>query len=305
MTEKILILFPEKNHFYFREIKKRNINIEETYTNLNNHFWLRIIRKLWMKLNIPFKFIWYGKWKKIDFCKFNEIILFNTLHDRDILRFIKKKNPSCRIIVWNWDPIISIGSSILNDDTKKYEVWSFDYDDCKKYNLFYNSQFYFKVDNIKNKPEYDVFFIGIDKGRYKTILKLEDEFAKRNVTTKILIVKNRYHYYGKKQKFLLNEGIPYDEVIDYIKKSKAVLEINQEDQSGLTIRALECLFYEKKLITNNKNIKNEKFYSAENIFILGEDNLQKLDIFLRKPYFKVNPEIVEYFDFKKWIDRFK
>lgn len=35
-----------------------------------------------------------------------------------------------------------------------------------------------------------------------------------------------------------------------------ILELNISGQSGLTLRTMEALFYHKKLITNNENVKN-------------------------------------------------
>lgn len=38
-----------------------------------------------------------------------------------------------------------------------------------------------------------------------------------------------------------------------------ILKLNISGQSGLTLRTMEALFYHKKIITNNENVKNFHF----------------------------------------------
>ena len=72
-----------------------------------------------------------------------------------------------------------------------------------------------------------------------------------------------------------------------LSQSNCILDYNQEGQVGLTLRPMEALFLEKKLITNNKDIKNYDFYNPSNIFILGENNIEDIKEFINKPYEKV------------------
>ena len=68
---------------------------------------------------------------------------------------------------------------------------------------------------------------------------------------------------------------------------------------------MEALFLEKKLITNNKDIKNYDFYNPSNIFILGENNIEDIKEFINKPYEKVEQKIIDYYDFEQWLSRFE
>ena len=68
---------------------------------------------------------------------------------------------------------------------------------------------------------------------------------------------------------------------------------------------MEALFFEKKLITNNKDIKNYDFYNPSNIFILGENNIEDIKEFINKPYEKVEQKIIDYYDFEQWLSRFE
>ena len=84
-------------------------------------------------------------------------------------------------------------------------------------------------------------------------------------------------------------------------KSKIVIDYTTPSQTGLSMRTIECLGHECKIITNNKNIKFEKFYSEENVFIY-DDNIKILPEFIEKPYKKNNDEVMYYYSIKGWID---
>lgn len=86
--------------------------------------------------------------------------------------------------------------------------------------------------------------------------------------------------------------------------SKAIVEINQSQQNGLTVRALEALFTEKKLITNNLDIINMDFYNKNNIFIIGQDSFNLLRKFIDSDYEKIPKSIIDNYSASKWLARF-
>ena len=97
----------------------------------------------------------------------------------------------------------------------------------------------------------------------------------------------------------------YDKYLELLSESNCILDYNEKGQSGLTLRPMEALFLEKKLITNNKDIKNYDFYNPSNIFILGENNIEDIKEFINKPYEKVEQKIIDYYDFEQWLSRFE
>ncbi|EJZ1385112.1 lipopolysaccharide biosynthesis protein, partial [Escherichia coli] len=49
---------------------------------------------------------------------------------------------------------------------------------------------------------------------------------------------------------------------------------------GWTLRILEALFFNKKLITNNINVLGSEIYSESRFFIIGYDDWDKLEYFI-------------------------
>lgn len=67
---------------------------------------------------------------------------------------------------------------------------------------------------------------------------------------------------------------------------------------------MEAIFLKKKLITNFRNIKTEKFYNPSNIFVIGEDNPEELESFINSPMKEIDSSLIEYYEFNNWINRF-
>ena len=99
--------------------------------------------------------------------------------------------------------------------------------------------------------------------------------------------------------------IAYSNVIATIKKSGAILEILQEGQEGYSLRVMESLFFNKKLISNNPLLKHAPFYNSNNIFIIDNLNLEGLTDFMSHPFVQVKSEFIDYYRFDNWLSRFE
>jgi hypothetical protein len=61
-------------------------------------------------------------------------------------------------------------------------------------------------------------------------------------------------------------------IIRLYRNSRAVLDLPQTGQKGLTMRTFEVLGAYKKLVTTNPTILQEKIYSKEMVYVLGHDD---------------------------------
>lgn len=283
--KKILILKSSNDDMNVRQTKSCKIFSYYKY-NINN-FLLRICRKF----NLKICSIFFGNWKK-ELLKYDIVIMFDNGYHEVISSYIKRKNKSIKIILWFWNPIIDYSKKYLLD-TNVDEVWSYDKNDCLNYNINYNSQFFNKeIVCPKIKIKKDIVFLGMDKGRKETINDYNLKFKERRLKTQIIII--------EKDK----DAIDYKEYLKMIGESKAILDIMNDSICGLTLRCMESIFFEKKLITNNKDIVNYDFYNKENIFILGVDDIETIDKFVKTPYKKIDKKIVNNYEFENWLKRF-
>ena len=277
------IIFKNKKDIYFFNKISKKYNIEELYFLNTDKLLFKLLKKI--------KIFILGKWKK-EINKYDKFIIFESLYNEKVTKKIKRTKKENKVILYFWNYIDDNNKYILNDKNID-EFWTFDKNDAQKYNMKYNPQFYIK--NIKIQGEqnkYDVLFLGRPKTRKKDIIDLEKKLREEGIQTNFKIIENEKDY------------VSYDEYLKMIAESKCILDYNQEGQVGLSLRPMEALFLEKKLITNNTDIKNYDFYDNDNIFILGEDNINEIKEFINKPYKKIDQDIIDYYNFDQWLKRF-
>lgn len=295
MKNNILVLMNarfEINRHYIKYGNRDKLVFAPLYKIYKKGF-LYQIAALWMqKLGIPFQSIWYDDWKK-KVRDYDVVIVFAVHLSWKVLAYIRKKNPNVRLIVWFWD---SINEKVCYD--KKYidncEVWSFDKEDCIKYGFKENTQFFIERNGSKKKNIlYDAMFVGREKGRKDIISE---------ITTKL------YSYHFKIYTYLLSDntqnGMEYDEVLDIVEQSLCIIDVPKPNQSGLTLRVLEAIFYNKKLITTNKNVVEEEFYNPQNILVWDNPTQEELISFFTKPVIPVTSDICKKYTIEQWISNF-
>ena len=277
-----IILKNKKDIYFFNKISKK-YNIEELYFLNTDKPLFKLLKKV--KISI------LGKWKN-EINKYDKFIIFESLYNEKVAKKIKRTKKENKVIVYFWNYIDDNNKYILNDKNID-EFWTFDKNDAQKYNMKNNPQFYTKnVKILDEQNKYDVLFLGRPKTRKKDIVDLEKKLKEEGIQTNFKIIENEKDY------------VSYDEYLKMIAESKCILDYNQEGQVGLSLRPMEALFLERKLITNNTDIKNYDFYNHDNIFILGEDNINEIKEFINKPYKKIDQDIIDYYDFDQWLNRF-
>lgn len=261
-------------------------------------FIFRVIRKILNKINI-YPSILNGNWVRL-IHDFDKIILFDNASSKDpVAKYINNKiiNNDVSLYYYYWNPIFVANSTdYIKKYASKFKLYSFDERDTLSYNIEHNTTLYSKYIILKDSElEYDIYFVGQEKGRLKKIKELEKVFNTLDLKF--------YNYIITKENNL--PRVSAEENLNNISKSKAILDILQKGQSGLTLRVLESIFLKKKLISNNLSLKEYKFYNPNNIFIIGYDKYEDLKEFISSPFIELSQEIVNYYDIEEWIMRFK
>ena len=255
----------------------------------DNNIFIRLGRKF----NVPIPAALFGSWKN-QIKNTDSFLIFDDGFHGSIARYIKKKNPMCKIILWFWNPVNEHNLKFLKEKTVD-EFWTYDRRDAEKYSMKFNTQFYSKLVELKgsDKKEDGTIFLGREKGRGSKIREIQHMIDNTGTKTEFIIVENE------------NQLISYDDYLDMLGGCKCILDYVLPGTTGLTLRVMEALFLEKKLITNNFDVINYDFYRPENIFIWGKDDANKLKEFINSPYKKIDKNIVDYYDFENWLKRFE
>lgn len=173
------------------------------------------------------------------------------------------------------------------------------------YGLCYNSEPYYK--DIQLPPEtdhYDVFFCGSDKKRMTQLYALFLFLNELDITTKIVIFNEEENIKGFEYR---KNWMSYDEYLLNISNCEILIDINQNGQAGYSMRVMESVFFNRKLITSNPYLLEADFYNDSNIFYVDDfDSIDKVRFmeFYKKDVITYSSEIREKYDIKEWVRRF-
>lgn len=295
MTNDILIVL-SKHDFSYQAIRNEGFDIDCPYRG--NFMPIRLFRELAFKYKLPGRSIWYNKNVNN---KAKLLIVYNALITVDYMYWLRKHNPDSRIIYLYTDPVdMTLHPSLLPDEI--CEKWSSDYLDCEKYGLYRGLEGgYFSSWTVKKqKQEYDIFFIGRDKGRLEQLMKMKNSFEELGLSTNFYIT--AHHRWQRFCNPIYRPLVPYTEVLKMLGKTRAILHLVEGGYKGMSIRIMESMVHNIKLITDNKYIKQMDIYRPNNFFILGEDDLIMLPEFLYTAYDVYDHKYIETLTYKRYID---
>lgn len=233
------------------------------------------------------------------------------------LEKIKQDNPEMEMIYYNFDPLKEYPNLIAH---LKYfdKKFTFEYNDAVQFNLKFRPLFYLdEYENLNQNPEpseYDLVFIGsAHTDRYivgEQVRAIADRFHLRSYfyyyamgriafRLKKMIDKNLKQFDITKVSF---NKLNHQQIIDFYKKTKSVLDINKPFQNGLTIRTFEVLASGKKLITTNSDIKNYPFYNPDNILVIDRENIQIDPEFFKTDFEEMDTDILYKMSLNSFIE---
>ncbi|MBM6615364.1 hypothetical protein JTF06_10735 [Desemzia sp. RIT804] len=302
----LFIDFETKNgiHKHLELATKRKLiyPLYNNYNRLEKLFFMRIPLYLQLKLNLwcPLYLRW-GKWKEL-IPSYSNVVVTASYHTIPLVKYLNKHFPSLNINVFYFNPVAK-DVPIIFFRKLNCKLWSFDKEDCRKYDLNYNNQFVVKenYNNKSNEAITDVIFVGSDKGRLSNLLELEKKLNFNKISTEFHIVAT----FGeeKNNKYSYKSYLTYEEIVNLEAKSKVILDYVQCGQKGQTIRPLEAIFQNKKVITNNQSITEEPYYNKKFFFILNKDNFDNIYEFVND-YVEEKMSIHPMYEIEGWLKNF-
>ena len=203
---------------------------------------------------------------------------------------------------------LSVSSKIL--DYQKYfdRIFVFDPEDVKRhpsFNLVFLPNCYFGETDFTQPSEIDLLYIGqfIEK-RHQQLSSIHNylESQQMHYSSYTSLYQGR-DFIPLHHKILHHKiSTTYQENIDFVKKSKTLIDFKRDEHDGLSLRFFEAMQYGKKIITDNFSVKNYDFYHPNNIFVTNYVNLEGLVDFLQSPHQSLPSELVEKYSFKNWIN---
>lgn len=226
----------------------------------------------------------------------------------DFIRTLKYQQKNTIFIMYQWDSLTRV-SNALEMIPYFDEVFSFDRIDCEKYEKLEFRPLFFRESKDEEILEYkyDFVFIGwLHADRMELIKKIENICKIKKIKTFIYLftgIKTYISFLMKKSsQSLYIKPLDYIKVNEYHSSTKVILDLPHPLQNGLTMRTIEAIGANKKLITTNQDIKNYDFYDEDNICILDKKNITIEKDFFEKPYKKISKDIKNKYSLDSWIE---
>ena len=147
------------------------------------------------------------------------------------------------------------------------DVWdmvlSFDKEDAEEYKFQYLGYKYYSANNaiMPSNKDSDIYYIGALKGNREILIaKIFDFCKENNLNANINVIYKKIQKIGNSNLQTTIVKRFYPEVISEIKSTNCILEVLQEGQKAQSIRYFEAVVYNKKLLSNNPNLKKLPFY---------------------------------------------
>ena len=181
-----------------------------------------------------------------------------------------------------------------------HKIYSFDIQDCKKYNFDRLTNFYY-YEPAPGPIDKSVFCIShIEKKRYPFFNQIGKFLDENNITYRFLTKQSKEKLRSPYIEYL-KESIPYAEMLKLLNHYEIVLDIAKPNQHGLSFRIFEALGMNKKMITNNRSVMEYDFYNPNNILVIDFDNLVIPKSFFKTPFQPIDESIKQQYHLRSFV----
>ena len=239
----------------------------------------------------------------------DQILVLNAdTFDHSTLEYMKKC--ANRFITFLYD---NLDRCPVQDKLHFFDkIYSFDDKDIEKHGFerLTNYNYLPFLSQEKQNPSEDALYItSYDKKRIKQLDILSQKFEELRLKFDLYVIgkkswKNQLMKPFSKNKIVFTrKRINHENLPEFYKRTKVILDLMRENQYGLSFRVFEAMALEKKIITDNEKIKNYDFYNPNNILVLNKDFSNIIKEFFETPYQSLPKEIYKKYTLEKWVEQ--
>jgi len=235
--------------------------------------------KIQKYINLPFKSLWDGVIfnKILNSSTPDYIIITISWYSDHLLHYFRRKSGNSIILFRFTDLVTNELQDYSELMLKKFKaqfngVLVYSHEDAEKYGYTYHFAGYSEINKALLKPckQYDVVFIGAEKGRMDKIRHAYNLFISAGLSCFFYVIL-------VKEEDRMDDGIiyadkimPFNEYLSYEVAAKCLFEIVQDGTSGRTYRMMESIIYNKLLITNCNEITCTNYYNTDYVQLYND-----------------------------------
>lgn len=241
---------------------------------------LKLLRKIHLSkrlnsfINLPFKGIWGTSLDKIKWSLDTEYyIVFVEPYPIPYTYLIElKRKYHVKYVLyasfaWHIDSYFMQMHKAYADKIGYDYIFSYDILDVQQYGFIYTDALFSKISITPSLIVNDLYLIAnVGKGRLDELNKIYEFLVSKDISVKFYLNQVPRQQIVHKN-IIYNHPIPYSQVLEEVGRSNCVLEVLAKNHVGATLRYYEAICYNKKLLTNNKNVVNLPFYNPDYIHV--------------------------------------
>lgn len=215
--------------------------------------------------------------------KDNHYIIFwdsaiSEFYSESFFKKIKKKK-NVRLIFYIYDQMNRWYSDRIARMTKFADlVLCTIPNDCKKFGYHYFPLVYssYPLDNLLKVSASDIYFMGNNSDREIMLHNIYKYLSSNNIVCdfNIVGVDEDKQYYPNRINY--NKKLSMSENLSHCQATNCILEIMHTGMTAVTARYAEAVRMNKKLLTNNVNIVNEKYFDPRYIKVFT--SIEEIDV---------------------------
>ena len=231
----------------------------------------------------------------------------------ETIGFMKQNfKKDCKYILYQWDGVSNNRNAVTIAPLFDI-VLTFDMQDSKQLNWKYRPLFYIDSYVKHNEKDIDILYMCLlHSDRLRIYSELKQLCESKNLKFKAFMYERRYVYLKRKyldrKKDYLSvsdsevsyKPLTIEESYGLYGRAKVIVDYTHPNQTGFTMRTIECLGNQCKMVTNNQNVRNADFYSDDNIQVYS-DKLEINGSFLSEPYKALDPTLYNYYSIDTFI----
>lgn len=204
----------------------------------------------------------------------------------DFVRQLRDAHPRARFVLYLWDAV-SLYPHVVDLADEVDAAYSFDDRDCREHPrlrplpLFHTPDVA-RVASSEASVRYDLANVcTVHENRYHVLRKLLPALEKARFSVFSWLYLHPLQYAWNLLKvpafrqvapgWFRFKSLPVRAWLKVLAESKAVLDINHEAQAGLTIRTIEALGANRRIVTTNSAVTGYDFYAPDAVFVLDPD----------------------------------
>jgi len=175
--------------------------------------------------------------------------------------------------------------------------------------LFYLKEF---AQMQGRQPDLDLSFVGtIHSDRYSILKRIKNKLRPNIKAYFFMYFPSRLQYWMRRvgdpdfwsarPADFSFQSLSKTQVSEIFSRSNVVIDIERTIQAGLTMRTIEALGAQRKLVTTNPLVRHHDFFDPANIWVIDRKSPEIPEEFLTKPFQKTSLKVLEKYSIEHWL----